>query len=344
MPFKSLKNHLSSLATSVVADKVSNFMSMGKQKDAGKVAAQLLKKGPFEIPNSPSQALRENPLAFSAVQYPLDLGSNELGHYIIFESGFLKYQPQQDSMFDQSVGSAGRATQENITGKIPTGSITNAAISIYMPPGIKVGYSQSYDNDTETGVSGDVQKALTEVKDAKGVEDKILGALEGISGSVVRQAGQAVGEFVSLAGIGDPVRFTLKRFGTAINPRNEAYYNTPTQRTFSYTFDFWPRNKDEAIAVENIIKIFKYNSSPGLASGDGLFSVPNYFKISYMFNNGENPHLHKIGACFCTAVDVDYTPDGQMTTFSSGQPVHTKVTVSFLEDRIITKTDIEAGA
>ena len=44
------------------------------------------------------------------------------------------------------------------------------------------------------------------------------------------------------------------------------------------------------------------------------------------------------------SVDVDYTPDGQMTTFDTGQPVHTKMTVNFLEDRILTKTDIEAGA
>ena len=144
--------------------------------------------------------------------------------------------------------------------------------------------------------------------------------------------------------MGDPVRFTLKRFGTAINPRNEAFYNTPTQRTFSYTFDFWPRNQDEAQAVENIITIFKYNSAPGLTEGAGLFVTPNYFKINYMYHNGENPHLHKIGACFCTDVSVDYSPDGQFTTFESGQPVHTKLTVSFLEDRIITKRDVEAGA
>ena len=241
-------------------------------------------------------------------------------------------------------GPAGQSAQEKITSKIPVGSISNSAIAIYMPPNVKVGYNQSYDSDTETGLAGDVQEALTSAQSAENVSDAIIGALEGVSGGVFRQAGQAVGEFVSLAGAGDPVRFTMKRFGTAINPRNEAYYNTPTQRTFSYTFDFWPRNEDEAIAVENIIMIFKYNSSPGLASGDGLFTIPNYFKISYMFNNGANPHLHKIGACFCTSVDVDYTPDGQMTTFDTGQPVHTKMTVNFLEDRILTKTDIEAGA
>ena len=179
---------------------------------------------------------------------------------------------------------------------------------------------------------------------AEGAADKIIGALEGISGSVARQAGTFVGEAISLAGIGDPVRFTLKRFGTAINPRNEAFYNSPQQRTFSYTFDFWPRSKDEALAVEQIITMFKYNSAPGLTSGDGMFVNPNYFKISYMNYGKENPHLHKIGACFCTGVDVDYSPDGQFTTFENGQPVHTKLTVNFLEDRIVTKKDIEAGA
>mgnify|MGYP002835116149 FL=1 len=347
MGFKAFKNHIGSLASTVVADIAGNFMQQGQQKDAGKVSAQLLKKGPFDIPESPSQKLRENPLSFSSVQYPIDLGTNELGHYILFEAGFLRYQPQQDNMFvssSRTSGPAGQSAQEKITSKIPVGSISNSAIAIYMPPNVKVGYNQSYDNDTETGLAGDVQEALTNAQSAENVSDAIISALEGVSGGVFRQAGQAVGEFVSMAGAGDPVRFTLKRFGTAINPRNEAYYNTPTQRTFSYTFDFWPRNEEEAIAVENIIMIFKYNSSPGLASGDGLFSVPNYFKISYMFNNGENPHLHKIGACFCTSVDVDYTPDGQMSTFASGQPVHTKMTVNFLEDRILTKTDIEAGA
>ena len=337
-----LKSAISSLAMPHVGELINSFMGGDGQKESGKVAAQLLKKGPFDIPDSPAEKLKRNPLSFSNVQYPLDLGSNELGHYIIFESGFFTYEPQQDSMFGASAST--KADKEQITGKIPKGKIDTAAIAIYMPPGIKVGYNQSYDNDTETGVSGDVQKALTNAKNAEGVGNKIIEALEGVSGGVLRQGSQAVGEFISLAGMGDPVRFTLKRFGTAINPRNEAFYNSPTQRTFAYTFDFWPRNKEEATAVENIITIFKMNSAPGLKAAGGLFENPNYFKISYMYNNGENPHLHKIGACYCTDVSVDYSPDGQFTTFEGGQPVHTQLSVSFLEDRIVTKTDIKAGA
>ena len=94
MPFKSLKNHIGNLATGFVSGQISNFLNSGSAKDSGKVSAQLLKKGPFDIPESPSQKIRENPLSFSPVQYPLDLGSNELGHYILFESGFVGYSPQ----------------------------------------------------------------------------------------------------------------------------------------------------------------------------------------------------------------------------------------------------------
>ena len=63
-----------------------------------------------------------------------------------------------------------------------------------------------------------------------------------------------------------------------------------------------------------------------------------------MYNNGINPNLNRIGACYCTSVDVDYSPDGEWSTFGDGTPVHTKLTVGMVEYRIITKQDIEAGA
>ena len=45
MAFKALKNHITSLALPFVSDIANNFVNSGSQKDAGKVAAQLLKKG-----------------------------------------------------------------------------------------------------------------------------------------------------------------------------------------------------------------------------------------------------------------------------------------------------------
>ena len=350
MAFKSLKNHIGNLATPFLTNMVSNFMNSGSQKDAGKVSAQLLKKGPFDIPNSPSQKLRENPLSFNPVQYPLDLGSSELGHYIMFESGFLGYSPQTSGFLDASAQAGGRSRK--LTAKLPNRSITTSAVAIYMPQSVKVGYTQNYDSDTETGLAGVAEATGVAINNAQGAADKFNAAMQGIVGGVATQAKEILGEFVSLAGMGDPVRFAAKRAGIAVNPRNEAFYNSPSQRTFSFEFDFWPRNKKEAEAVNKIIHIFKYNSSPGFAqkTHQSVFAIPNYWKISYMYNNGENPHLNKIGACYCTDVQVDYAPDGQYTTFGGdpneggGHPVHTKLTVSMLEDRIITKQDIEAGA
>tara|TARA_Y100000816_G_scaffold280612_1_gene254186 strand:- start:177 stop:1238 length:1062 start_codon:yes stop_codon:yes gene_type:complete len=353
MAFKSLKNHISSLATPFLTDIASNFMNSGSQKDAGKVSAQLLKKGPFDIPDSPSQKLRENPLSFNPVQYPLDLGSSELGHYIMFESGFVGYSPQTSGFLDSSKsGGPPSVRNRKLTAKLPNRSITTSAIAIYMPQSVKVGYTQNYDSDTETGLAGVAEATGVAIGDAEGAAAKFEAAMQGIVGGVATQAKEILGEFISLAGMGDPVRFAAKRAGVAVNPRNEAFYSSPSQRTFSFEFDFWPRNPKEAQAVEDIITIFKYNSSPGFAdkTQQSVFTIPNYWRISYMYNNGVNPHLNRIGACFCTDVQVDYAPDGQFTTFDGelseggGVPVHTKMTVSMLEDRIITKQDIEQGA
>ena len=354
MPFKSLKNHIGNLATGFVSGQISNFLNSGSAKDSGKVSAQLLKKGPFDIPESPSQKIRENPLSFSPVQYPLDLGSNELGHYILFESGFVGYSPQTSAFRTSATARQPNAPnkgksfteRQKITAKVPGHSITTSGIALYMPNSVKVAYTQNYDADTETGLAGTAEAAGIAIGNAEGAAAKVEAALQGIVGGVATQAKEILGEFISLAGAGDPVRFAAKRAGVAVNPRNEAFYNSPSQRTFQFDFDFWPRNPKEAEAVEKIIAIFKYNSAPGFADKtlQSVFTIPNYWRISYMYNNGENPHLNKIGACYCTDVQVDYAPDGQYTTFENGMPVHTKMTVSMLEDRIVTKQDIEAGA
>ena len=107
MAFKSLRNHIGSLITPFIADAIN-----GKKdaKSAGKVAAQLRKKGPFEIDDAVNSQLVENPLSFNPVQYPLDLGNNGLGHYIVFESGFLGYSPQTSSL----MGGANRKPETKV--------------------------------------------------------------------------------------------------------------------------------------------------------------------------------------------------------------------------------------
>jgi len=350
MPFSKLRNSLSNLTTPFLANALNNFTQKNGAQDAGKVAAQLRKRGPFDIDDAPSQQLIENPLSFNPVQYPLDLGDNGLGHYILFESGFVGYSPQTSGLIDKG----GRQKRQKVTSKLSDKSITTAAIAIYMPNSIKASYQQSYEGDT-AGIAGDLEaiKGSIEKLNASAggppgtsmSSAQIKAALAGGTGMAIRQGKKLVGELVSMAGAGDPVRFLQKRSGNALNPRNEQFYDSPDFRSFSYTFDFWPRNQEEAKAVSDIITIFKYNSAPGLKGDAGaIFELPNYFKISYMHRGETNPHLNLISACYCQGVDVDYAPDGEPRFFDDGQPVHTRLTVSFIEDRIITKNDIVEGA
>ena len=87
MGFKPFKNIVKNLATPFLNNAINNVVSnltSGVSGSQAKVAAQLLKKSPFEVADSQQEGLKRDPLAFSHVQYPLDLGQNDQGHYIIF--------------------------------------------------------------------------------------------------------------------------------------------------------------------------------------------------------------------------------------------------------------------
>ena len=342
MAFTKLKNQISSLATPFLSNVVSNLATPQSAAGAGKVAASLKQKSPFNIDSAPSQKLIENPLKFSPTQYPLDLGNEQLGHYIMFESGFTGYSPQKAGLLQQAKPDA------RMTARLPDKSITTSAIAIYMPKDLKVVYKQSYSPES-AGIAGDVEAGLAAGQIQKGnTAEQIKAALGATTNSIMKIGKNMLGEAISIIPeAGDPIKFIMKRSGLATNPRNEQFYDSPEFRTFNYTFDFWPRNLKEAKAVRDIIHIFKYNSSPGLKGPAGsLFNAPNYFKISYMYNGEMNKNLHQIAACYCTGISVDYAPDEQPSFFSDGQPVHTQIVVDFVEDRILTKNDIgaEAGA
>ena len=86
--------------------------------------------------------------------------------------------------------------------------------------------------------------------------------LQGFTGacSYLKQIGGAL----DALGGGDIFRLSTKQLGVAVNPRNEQYYNGPGFRSFSYTFDFYPKNKKEAKMYSDIVKLFKYHSSASM--------------------------------------------------------------------------------
>jgi len=378
--FNKVKSHLSKMATPFLNDitsAVGGLTSGSAISGAeGKVAAQLLKKSPLEAKDSPMEALKRNPLDFSQVQYPLDLTNNEQGHYILFYTLMNRFgNAGQQLQFSADMG-LGKVTsgggmdfggkktigdlrkktgnvaavkQDNsIYSEMPTHTSVTSAIALYMPPGVTVSYKNDYEVK-ETNFSGDIANMVGNVSSATSMADKLDAVTTGAVGGAAAFGKNVVGEALDAFGLGNATEVVSKALGVAVNPREEQFYTGPQFRSFSYTFDFWPRSQQELDAASNIISLFKYHSAPGMESKSAgrMFIVPSEFEIHYMYidsADGEaknNTYMNKIAKCVCTSVDVNYGPEGEFKAFSkTGAPIHYKLALGFTETEFITKNNI----
>ena len=386
--FKRASDHLKGMATGFVNKAITNvaggFSSGFASAISGnqaKVAAQLLKKSPLETDFSPKEKLDSNPLQFSYIQYPIDLTSNELGHYILFYALSNKFDtPTEDLMIggqlsnNLNFGTAqgdfdgGSATVSNfrqlkdnkgnvikplkqdnsVLSEFPSHTITTAAIALYMPPGVKVSYNMDY-NVKEADLSGTIATAIGKAKSAESTADSIKAIVKGVAGAGIdigKKAIDAVGESLE---IGSPGQLFSKAFGVAINPHQEQFFEKPAFRSFDYTFEFWPKSKEEMDAVQKIIFLFKYHMHPRLHKGSGgrLFKVPSELEIHYAHLDQQNSYLNKIARCVLKGMDVSYGPDEQYSTFrpdgKGAAPVTTKIALTFQETTFVTKDQIYEG-
>lgn len=152
--------------------------------------------------------------------------------------------------------------------------------------------------------------------------------------------------------------------GAAINPKVEVLFRTTQLRQFQFNFMFAPSTQNEAEEMEYIIKTIRYHAAPEIdgesdprQSYIGVINQAGYLTSGYFmkapsefviqFHRGssgeENTHLPKIGRSVIERVDVDYTPQGEYSTFSNGYPVSALLTVVFREMRIIGKENINRG-
>jgi len=374
MALTNVTNHLKTMATGF-ADKASGLANgltggiTGLLKSASgsqaKVAAQLLKKSPFETPDSPMAKATADPLQFSHVSYPRDLESTGLGHCIIFYAMTNEYgDVEGDIKVGGRVSTAPNPMDEvsltgnavkNIKGlnkkpftpiksnnsvlsKIVRAKTATAAIALYMPPGIQVKYSMTYDVES-TGAAG----ALAKAYGGGGVKEALTTGLGGVAIEAGKKTLDAV--FDAL-GAGRPAQLIDKSLGIAVNPHEEMFFKKPNFRSFGYTFDFYPKNRLEMEDVNKIIMLFKYHMHPSISSNIH-FKVPSEFEIHYAYFGQENEYLNKISTCVLKDMNVEYGPADQWSTFRNdtkgAPPVNTKVTLEFQETQFITKKEITEG-
>lgn len=162
---------------------------------------------------------------------------------------------------------------------------------------------------------------------------------------VTNLAGKMIGAF-SRGSAGEDIGSNLMSYlGHPINPGVEVLYRSTELREFQFYFLMSPQTEKESIAMQNIIKKLRMFAAPALNNSTNgiLFNTPAEFEIKFYNKGQENNNIPKIRRCVLTDIFVDYTPQGEWSTFRNGHPVTAKLGLSFKEMEIIHRDFIEAG-
>ena len=224
------------------------------------------------------------------------------------------------------------------------------AISLYMPPSISVSYGMKY-TETEIGIlSESGAAAIAAFRTASGDFTTRLQAATGAAWDVGAEVGMEKLAQGTLDTIAPGAKALMQlESGRIIAPRMEVMFEGVGRRDFSYTFIFIPKSKKESQVVEKIIHQFKYHMHPEFENNNArLMKFPSTFDILYMYQYGPNNFLNKISTCFLTKMDVEYGAD-RFTAYeraegrkgSGAPPQKTKLSLSFSEMEILTKTRID---
>ena len=205
------------------------------------------------------------------------------------------------------------------------GGRSKGTVTLPIQSGIKDQNAAGWGEDTMTPV--DIAKAAVAL-------NTITGGMEGFGDSINQLKEQVQGstaDFQTLtasafAEKAANVKGLLARTqGVIQNPNLELLFQKPTLRPFSFQFKLSARSKPEAEQIIKIIRFFKQNMAPQKGGGSGgtsanlFLKAPNTFQVHYLHRGqDEHPYIGRVKECALTSFEVDYTPDGNYSTYRDG--------------------------
>ena len=251
------------------------------------------------------------------LDYPINLGQITKGkagqHYVLIES-------------------------KRSRNAVDSGPETLSSIALYIPPGsLKTTHQQNYQ-----GLEGGALKASA----AAGIENLFAGgeiSMKGILGGSLGSV-QAVG--AKLANKGD---FLAAGKGLATNSHTALVYRGPGEfRTHDFTFNFFPKNRQEAKRVKAILQEFEKGMLP-IVNGRQInsrrlsspfFKSPRHYTIKFCSGKGKkNTYLFDIKTSVITSMSVNHETQSMVSFHRDGSPVQTQLTLQFKEIEYVVSSD-----
>ena len=244
-----------------------------------------------------------------------------------------------------SIGSRGDAIEKELGDPGNGGSklITNLqTIALPMPQNISDAMSVGYAEDSlnplqvagmnasmallagDTSIKDIAEEAYKQVKLKASAEDgKLIDAFKSVvSAKALNQLGANV----------NPQSIVSRANGQILQSNLELLFNNVSLRSFSFAFDFAPRNRNESEMVARIIRTIKRGMSPNKGQNPAIFiKSPKIAKLAYMKGSEPHPFLNKMKSGFITDMSVNYTGSNTYATYNDGTPVHMRMEFTFKE-------------
>ena len=221
------------------------------------------------------------------------------------------------------------------------------SVAMYLPSDIKETTVAAY-TDAALGILGfaAAQGINLAGKDAEGIARSLVASTGQILDKAAKKAVSELAEVVT--GAEGTEQLINKAQGQADNPYMEVLFDAMQLRTFTYNFQFSPRNERESLEVQKIIQLFRFHMAPELRPKVNRYlGLPSQFDIHYMFLSGagvssENNFYNRIATCVLQDCKINYTPTG-VKSFEDGGPVQTTMQLTFKETELLTKEKIAQG-
>lgn len=220
----------------------------------------------------------------------------------------------------------------------------DSAIALYMPPGLQSSYQSNWSN-TELGAAGAIIDAFTGIGDLSNFQTykDIWNTAKDVAPDYLGMTAASIASALTPFNVKDAATFYRQ---SILNPYMEVIFNGVSNRTFSFTFKFIPRSREEQESVKAIIDLLKFHRAPEKKKStvNSIWSFPSTFDITFLKKNGQvNEWLFKISTCALTDLTIQQGSEGSYAAFEDGSPYSTTMTLQFQELEVLEKNRILEG-
>ena len=213
-----------------------------------------------------------------------------------------------------------------------TNAVNKIAIYLYQPPGVSVSDSTNYTTMNVGTIRGGVQLATNFTQGNLTSGD--MAALGLMSKDKLLTPG---GTFEKLTSS------TALKMGVATNPYTRTAYDSTNIRNFSFSFKLVAESEKEQKAIRGIERTFRKFLYPKRAGAIAL-AYPPLCNIQFFAEGGKrNEFMPNIKPSYLTTLDAVYNETASAVHKGTGAPIELSLTVSFQEERILTRDDLYRG-